>query len=771
MKQNKTIRIWLALIALCVLLPLLLWEKDIDALEGHGDLKPVFSVSGGYYHESLHLGIKVPDSDAIILFTTNGSLPTPEAGRRYESPLLLSAVPPAIYVIRAQAYQDGKPVGPTVSASYMMGLPASLPVMSLTTEPADLWDRERGIYANPYQRGEDWERPVHITYVDENRDKGFSASAGIRIHGNRSRDFEKKAFRLYFRQAYGTGRLDYPLFPESAAHSFNRLVLRNGGQDYAFLPKWNWTLMRSELVADIARDVGAYATHSRPILLFINGEAWGVYQLHERPDEDWLSDHYGITSSDFLKAPEHVHARDIIQGDRQHWDHLMTFVENHDLALDANYQYIQTQVDIDNFIDYYLLQICSGNVDWPHQNVYQFRPKTPWGRWQWVIWDNDYSFGLNPNRAQAEVNILQTLLEPENPKTQGKDLLLFHALLKNSDFLNQFLSRADEFLNGPFKPEKIRSRVDTISSEFEMDIHYEIMRWSTPDNWRANIIKLKQYVSARPTYVRRHMIESFALDGSAKLVVDAPSVGHGTLALNGLVLGELPYKGRHFKGVPLEITAVPAAGYRFAEWVSPELGNSPTIILSMQKDLTLTPQFVPLPPDAVHVNDVRFMACHVESTNRWFELQVTRQDGVDLRGWCITDNDTLTSTDEGSLCFPHHPALTHVPSGTQIRVDFSTDEVQVPDDLTTWDHKMTFYVKNDFLDTQTDPGFWMGEHDNLMLLASDTPSESMYDHVVDFVIIGGLAPSRLSSEILQSGITTSRQCPCKEAIYPPLKRR
>jgi hypothetical protein len=326
-------------------------------------------------------------------------------------------------------------------------------------------------------------------------------------------------------------------------------------------------------------------------------------------------------------------------------------------------------------------------------------------------------------------------------------------------------------LNGPFKPEKIRSRVDTISSEFEMDIHYEIMRWSTPDNWRANIIKLKQYVSARPTYVRRHMIESFALDGSAKLVVDAPSVGHGTLALNGLVLGELPYKGRHFKGVPLEITAVPAAGYRFAEWVSPELGNSPTIILSMQKDLTLTPQFVPLPPDAVHVNDVHFMACHVESTNRWFELQVTRQDGVDLRGWCITDNDTLTSTDEGSLCFPHHPALTHVPSGTQIRVDFSTDEVQVPDDLTTWDHKMTFYVKNDFLDTQTDPGFWMGEHDNLMLLASDTPSESMYDHVVDFVIIGGLAPSRLSSEILQSGITTSRQCPRKEAIYPPLKRR
>ena len=39
-------------------------------------------------------------------------------------------------------------------------------------------------------------------------------------------------------------------------------------------------------------------------------------------------------------------------GDRENWDHLLQFVESHDLAEPANYAYVQSQVDMANFIDY-----------------------------------------------------------------------------------------------------------------------------------------------------------------------------------------------------------------------------------------------------------------------------------------------------------------------------------------------------------------------------------------------------------------------------------
>jgi hypothetical protein len=369
--------------ALCLLLLALLalYLRRAPVQAAPISLTPAFSLPSGYYDHDIHIALHAPQPDARIFFTLDGSLPAPDTATLYTRPLPLSAATPAVVVLRACAlFPDGN-LGPTVTASYFLALPASLPLLSLVVDPADLWDSERGIYANPLQHGLDWERPAEITYVESDRQTGFTLAAGVRIHGGGSREFDKKSFRLYFRQEYGTGQLDYPLFPDSPVHTFDRLVLHNGGQDYAvtpsppFPPRINWTLMRNLVVERLAAELDSCTTQSRPVLLFINGQSWGIYHLRERIDEQFLTDHYGAEETDFIEAPGQMNEQRVVTGDIKHWETLVQFLDTHDLSDPAAYAYVESQVDIDNFIDYNLLQIYGVNDDWPEGNVQQFRAR------------------------------------------------------------------------------------------------------------------------------------------------------------------------------------------------------------------------------------------------------------------------------------------------------------------------------------------------------------------------------------------------------------
>jgi hypothetical protein len=107
----------------------------------------------------------------------------------------------------------------------------------------------------------------------------------------------------------------------------------------------------------------------------------------------------------------------------------------------------------------------------------------------------------------------------------------------------------------------------------------------------------------------------------------------------------------------------------------------------------------------------------------------------DLRGWRITDNDSLSATDEGVLIFGTHPALTHIPRGTTIRVNITpntTANAVPPDDIANWDHRLVFHTGNATLDATTDPGFAIGPVDNLVLLAPGHAPTQPNGYVIAF---------------------------------------
>ena len=730
-------------------------------------LEPILSLPGGYYDRDVRLTITAPVSDAEVIFTLDGSVPSHTVGTLCTSPILLSAATPAITVVRARAILPDAKLGPVVNASYIVGVSATLPMLSLIMDPPDLWDGVVGIYANPWMRGSAWERPVDITYVDRDGRLGFHIPAGVRIHGHGSRDYDKKSFRFYFRREYGVSRLEYPLFAEGDVQTFKRLVVHGGGQDCPLPPHFHWTLLRNQLADSLASELGGYATRSHPALLFINGEPWGIYQIRERIDARFFADNFGVESVDYLEAPQ-LFLHDSREGDREHWNHLTQFVATHSLADPANYAYVESQVDIENFIDYNLIQIYAANADWPRQNVHQFRPRVQGGRWRWVFWDVDRGFGLD-TFGQVNADLIGKLLQDDVGQTDRPRVLLVTKLLENRVFRDRFVSRVADLLNTTLAPASVIAHIDTLAGALEPDVSYELARWSCLANWGSNVEGLRDFARRRPDYVREQTVQAFQLSGIAQLTFGAPAGGQGHVAINGTLVRDLPWQGTYFRGVPVRVTAVPAPGYRFAGWDLPEVPQTPVITLTIDGARTLSPRFEAAGHDVPQPGDVVFTEYRVPGevtpSSDGFELLVTRPGGVDLRGWRVTDNDTKNATDEGSLVFVNLPVLARVPQGTRIRVavpsglaDLSpgTNGAWASQDLpSAWDSQIVLTVGEGSLDITIDPGFRLGPSDNLVLLAPGPTTAFGDDQGVAFVARGsGITPASfgvLADGVLEEG--------------------
>ncbi len=697
-----------------------------------------FSLPGGYYERDRVLELR---SGALnkILFTLDGSTPTLANSALYEQPIYLDSQPPRVMVVRAREVLIGTQLGPVVSASYVLGVRARLPVLSLIVDPAELSDLD----AHYLARGRDWERAAHLTYITPDARVGFAQVAGLRIRGDGPESLPKKSFWLYFRQEYGRGKLDYPLFGEGDVRSFDRLVLDAGGSQAD--KSLRWTLMESEITAQLTRDVGGIAPQGQYVVLFINGQPWGLYNLRERLDRFFLRDQLNIDDADVI---ENKKAQ---SGDLDHWNALYEFVDKNSLADPNNFAFVKAQIDLQNFTDYALVQMFAAHDDWPQSNAARGRARIPGGRWFWMSWDATRGYGATGHTGfnAVEWAMHSYALSPHEGGAAIQSTLLLRRLLENNDYRTTFIARAADLLNTTLSAESVTAHMDHLATSLASDMHFEQDRWPGVWDWPANVLDMRAWTSARPEQMRQELRRAFDLRGTVTLEFVPPSAGRGYVTINGLFVRQLPWRGIYFEGSQVRVAAVPEPGFVFAGWDTPEFTTA-SITLTAGVPRTLAPRFAPAPADAVRPNDAilnevwindngtRYASlegCPLEGD--WFEILVTR-DRLDLRGWRVTDNDTKTATDEGSLIFPRTSAFAAVPRGTVILVIASENESNAAnfprDDLDASDGRMILYVGNGTLDAARDLGLGLGRsNDNLVLLAPG-PMDAFADDVgVDFV--------------------------------------
>ena len=710
-------------IAVLALLAGLVWREQEAKSAAAISLDTYFSPPPGEYTDDLYLEMTTPHPGARIYFTLDGRLPDPAVDQVYTSPIHLTADPPQVVVVRAlAALSDGtfqETQGPVNSATYFMNLDTSLPKLSLIVDPADLYDEETGIYVNHLERGREWERPVDVTYVSGEGETAFQVGAGLRIHGELTRwYFDKKSLRLYFRGDYGPAKLAYPFFGPAGQTAFDKLILHNSGKDLL--------LFRNQLAERLSADAGGLISRSRPALLFINGEPWGIYHIREAIDQRFLEENFAVPSADLSDTPNIPSRQSAEQRrvDLVHWENFMAFVEENDLSDPANYDYLQTQIDLENFVDYYLLEMYAGNTDWPHHNVHQFRPRTPGGRWEWLVWDNDRAF------ESIDRQMVDHVLVATHPLGERMELLI-NKLLANPEFYNLFLTRAADLLNTSLSTAAVQAQIDELTGQLEPDIEIEKDRWDISGDWADTVRYMSDYAAQRPDIMRSHFVESLALDGTAQITFSQEGDVPGWIVVNETAPQALPWSGTYFQGTDITLRAVPPAGYRFGGWQGiPDLAENESLItLHVEDDQAIAPLFEPLPAGALRPGDVTIDSYHADDEGAiegdWFDLRVHKEGGLDLGGWRVTDNDTIETNDEGSIIFKHDPLLEELPAGTLVRV-IATETRQNADRFPEdgWqDGVLVLYAGNGRLDTQSDPWFNLGPRDNLLLLAPGPSDE------------------------------------------------
>lgn len=595
--------------------------------------KTIFSHIGGFYTEGFDLSLETVNAGARIYYTLDGSIPT-EKSRLYTSPISILPNDEEATVIRARAYKEGYPKSEVITHSYFISKSIynsyNTPVISIVTDPDNLYDYRQGIYipgrvfdrwrennpdsvitgaapANYNQRGKEWEREASVELFETDGRRSMAQNIGIRIHGGYSRSNSLKSLSLFARDNYDENAyFYYDFFKDQVNEKYSKILLRTSATDSKY------SFFRDAFMQSLAREIGVLDTQRyRPCIVYINGDYFGIHNIREAYDKDYINNHYGINPEDvvMIKNPTGVAGVEIHEGfpgDDMHYNRIITFLKDKGIKTDYDYSYVKTLMDIDNFIEYNILQIYCDNRDWPGNNVLIWRKRTKHyepdapnghdGRWRWVLYDLDYGFGLYQGEEAAKNNSLERAVEKNGPDWPNPpwSTFLLRSLLENDEFKNQFINTFADRINTIFKPESVIERIENMKNIYYPNVEKHILRWNLHgrkvENWLNEIEKMKRFALDRPGYVIQHIIECFNLKGTANIKINADS--GGIVRINSLTLKSLdvPWEGLYFKGIPITIEAIPEPGYVFAGWEGIDELHQ-TVTINLTSDLNIKALF------------------------------------------------------------------------------------------------------------------------------------------------------------------------------------
>ena len=448
---------------------------------------PFTDTAEGVYNNVANVKVALSAfGDATVYYTTDCTEPT-YTSTQYLGELTLDKTT----VVKAVAYEKGKLPSAVVTLSYIVNENHTLPVISLSADPDDLFDYYTGIYADgpgytyefPHKGAnfwQDWERDAHVAFFADGED-GFSLDCGIKMFGNYGRAYDQKPFQIKFKKKYGTSELHYKMFEQYSDMSvFDALVLRCGSQD-SYRSRFRDELFTS-LVTDSSSTLLSQAY--RACVLYLNGQYWGVYYIREKVDENFLAQHenYGPDSFTMLYRNGEVIMGDTDEG----YASLIYFVETHDMTLKENYDYVCSRIDIQNYIDFKIFQAYSGNYDLHNIKYYKSDTEGSDGKWRWIFYDQDYAFRELGDSVARTVESGYHFISNT----------LIRNLLKNPDCRALYLSRMSELFSSALSADTVLAKINALYEESLPEMQRHCERWSLSfDNWKYEVDVLRRTVS------------------------------------------------------------------------------------------------------------------------------------------------------------------------------------------------------------------------------------------------------------------------------------
>ena len=496
---------------------------------------PAFSVTPGIYDNAVTVAITAGEGETIR-YTTDCTTPN-ASSEVYSGELSISKNS----VIRAAAFRDGYLSGDVATATYLFrsdGVNHALPVVTLVTDPDNLWNSKTGIYATGDQFDPDaasyadtlksatyyqakfateeqvdtiWEKPAAFSLFDDNGKQVFTQNVGIRIAGSFGRGRAQKGFNVIARKEYGKGSMEYPFFDNRPYTEYKAVVLRAGAQDQ------NRSKIRDELASGLLEgtDINILYQAYRPTVLYLNGEYWGVYFMKEKRNRFFVAQHENTENNVDLAIGKGFKQR--TYGDNSDWVSLYEYATSHDLSSAEAYAYVSERMDVDSFRDYMIAEIYNGNTDTYNFQYYRLKG----GKWKFIFYDFCWGF-QSPGHETLAFRMGKTPSDVCSAK-------LFAAMIQNKGWRDSFCRRFGELLNTAFAPERVSALIEELYGYVEPEIKREREKFNkdtfmgvkqpntnlgTYEGFQSEISKLKDFAQRRPEELKRQLQSNLGLSDS-----------------------------------------------------------------------------------------------------------------------------------------------------------------------------------------------------------------------------------------------------------------
>jgi len=270
--------------------------------------------------------------------------------------------------------------------------------------------------------------------------------------------------------------MEYDLFGETATDRFDNLVLLAGfnltwthfvgkQRKHAHYIADSWT-------KDAFRRMGYISAHNKFCHLYLNGLYWGVYNLSERLDEEFMESYLGGQEEDYDIFKDFEEMKN---GNYEAWGEMLDLSHHPQNYLriqgkneqGANDPSLPNYLDMDQFIDYMILNFYIGNLDWDMHNWVAARNrKEPGKGFKFFPWDSEHSF-LSVNHDVTKDYV------------EKRASYFFHVLKENPFFQQKFSDRAKSLLEkgGILSPDSVAYHWREKSEEISLALIAESARW------------------------------------------------------------------------------------------------------------------------------------------------------------------------------------------------------------------------------------------------------------------------------------------------------
>ncbi len=396
-----------------------------------------------------------------IYYTTDGTVPN-TASDIYTGTLEIKGTS----VLRAIAVEEGALPSPALTLSYIINEEHKLPVISLVVDDKARFDR---IYSGGI-------RDVYCTgnVAFYEADGGFNQGCLVDLKGWTSRSLPKNSLGVKFKGALG-GDLEYDVF-DNGINTHSSLSIR-AGQDYTF------AYIRNELFQEICLDMDSQVLtqESKYSVLYINGEYRGLYCLKEDLSRSYYAAHAGVSKESVEVYKAHFETNANFR------EEVYNYCRYNNLADPECYEVICSRINIDSFVDWFIIQGYSANTDL-RGNTRYYRSTENGNKWTVALYDLDWAFH-DPNAAFAVIPYRFGIVGVEIPE-------VILSLLESEDFRKALLTRYSQLSKTLLSDESVLARIDSMAAEIEPEVGRDRQRWNLSlEAWYKRVDDLRRFIT------------------------------------------------------------------------------------------------------------------------------------------------------------------------------------------------------------------------------------------------------------------------------------